>query len=198
MLREADFILPDRLEESIVAAPLGARIEVSGVVARKGEIAIRIDPERQVVAVHTLDPGMAVTEMELIESLLRDKEGVDSPSLALFYELLADVTVRASANPVESWRTGLGNEGFFQQVSQVMSEQVAPFGVRLAPAGRVPDGADWFDVRIEPRVLAPTQFHAISIVFRKHSREATFDFVRNLDGTLGQLVSLVEKGRGEE
>lgn len=197
MVREADFLLPDRLEEAMLATGLGARVEVSGVVARKGDVGIRINPDRQVLAVHAPEPRLALSEMEALESLLMEKAGIRSASVALFYEVLADATIRAGASPLESWTSRLGNERLVLQASQLLEAKVAPFGLRLVPAGEIPDQADWFDIRIEPQVLSPMEFHHVNVVFRNSSRETVFGFLRNLDRTIEGLISLVEEGQHE-
>ena len=196
-LREAGFILPDRLEQAVLASPLGARVEPSGLVARRGDIAIGTNPDRLVLMVHAPDPQEAATEMDSLESILRDRYAVDSPALAMFYELLTEATVKAGRNPLQSWISHLGQVRFLGEASHIVGQDVAPYGLRLVPAGQIPDQADWFDIRVEPRVLAPAEYHSLSIVFRNAVRETVFDFARNLDQTLDRLVSLVEEGQPE-
>jgi len=195
MLREEGFILPDRLEQAVLAAPLNARVEASGLVARRGDIAIGINMDRLVLVVHASGPQEAASEMDALESILRDRYAVDSPSLAQFYELLTDATIKAGPNPLQSWISHLREVRFLAEASQLVGQDVAAYGLRLVPTGQVPDQADWFDIRIEPRVLSPTDYHSVSVVFRNAVRETVFEFARNLDQTLDSLVHLVEEGQ---
>lgn len=186
------FFLPESLEEATLAIPIRARIEPSGIVAKKGEITVRLDVDRRVLGVLSLDPEATLTEMESLESLLRDELGFDSPTVAQYYEFLGSVSIHAQRSPLESWTAHLAQVPVVEQASKLIGTEVSPFGLRLAPAGGVPNQLDWFDIRIEPRVQAPTEYHYADMVFRHPARDRVFAFVGNLDHLLEELVSLVE------
>jgi hypothetical protein len=184
------FILPP---ESIEPAPLGTRLEVTGTVARKGEVAVRLNTERQILQVEAQNPNAAVTEMASIESLLRDEFELDSSQLAEYYEFLASLNMRAKKNPLASWSAHFAELAIVQRFSEMVGREVCPFGVRLADKGGIPTQTDWFELRIEPLVQAPTTHHLVEVVFRRARGDEVLAFVRKFEDTLPALLGLVEQ-----
>ncbi len=185
------FILPP---DSLEPAPLGTRLEVKGTVGRKGEVSIGLNTEQHSLQVEAPNSSAAVTEMESIELLLRDEFDLESPRLAEYYEFLASLSVRATKNPLDSWYVHFAQLAVLKQFSEVVGRQVSPFGVRLAEKGGIPTQTDWFELRIEPLVQAPTTHHLIEVVFRRARGEEVFAFVRQFEDTLPGLLGLVEQG----
>lgn len=189
-LSKQGFTLP----ESIGPVPLGRRLEVSGIVGRKGEVSVRLDAERQVLAVEAPDVETSLVEMDSLESLLESEFDIDSPSLAHYYEFLAGLTVKAKKNPLESWYAHFAQVPMIGEASKVLGTEVSPFGIRLAPKGEVPNQPNWFEIRIEPLVRSATAYHHIEVVYRRSSRDEVFAFVRKFEDTLSAILTIVERG----
>lgn len=188
------YLLPEPLLRAVLSLPAGARLEPSGVVATRGEVAVALNTERQTLVLHGPEPQEALGQMHWTEELLNDQLGFDSPSLAQFYEFTAGVSIKATKNPLDSWKLHMGQLPFVQHASEIVGTNVAPFGLRLFADGHSPTEAQWFDIRIEPQVQNPATHHYVEIVFRHPARDELFDFVRGLDDTLRKLLSLLEGG----
>jgi len=170
------------------------RLEVSGIVGRKGGVSVRLDAVRQVLGVNAPDVKTALVEMDSLESLVKNEFDLDSSSLAQFYEFLAGLTIRAKKNPLEIWYTHFEQVPIIRKTSEVIGTEVSPFGIRLAPKGEVPNQANWFDIRTEPLVQSAIEHHDIEVIFRRSRRDEVSAFVRKFDDVLDALLSLVEQG----
>jgi hypothetical protein len=191
-LSREGFLLPESLEDTILALPLRRRLGLSGIVARKPDLAVRVDQEAQVVAIHAVDARAALREMEAVEVLLKEQFAVVSQSLAQYYEFMASMTVRAGVDPSEAWTALLSQTSVVEEASKVLRKDLSPFGLRLVPKGSVPNQTDWFDIRIEPEMHAPDSYHYIDVIYRNSDRADVFAFVRNLEKAVKALVSIVE------
>jgi hypothetical protein len=76
----------------------------------------------------------------------------------------------------------------------MVGREVCPFGVRLADKGGIPTHTEWFELRIEPLVQAPTTHHLVEVVFRRARGDEVLAFVRKFEDTLPALLGLVEQG----
>ena len=168
-------------------------MEISGIVGRKGEVSVRIDANRQILGVHAPDINSLTTEMDSIESLLKNEFDLDSSSLSHYYEFLAGLTIRAKGNPLESWPTHFIAVPILKKASAALGMEVSPFGVRLTPTGEVPNQVNWFEIRIEPLVGSAAHHHSIEVIFRHSQRNEVFAFVQKFEDVLGALMSLVEE-----
>ncbi len=182
------------LREPEEPIPLGTRREISGSVARKGNVSVHLDTPRKVVGVHALDVKTALEEMDSLEALIKEEFGIDSSGMAEYYEFLAGVYIRAERSPVDSWANIFENLPVIKKASDIIGMDSTSFGIRLVPKGGVPNQVDWFDIRIEPLVQSATDYHSVQVVYRRTSRDEVFAFVRGFDGHLAALLSLVEQG----
>ena len=190
-LSRQGFVLPEELMQPI---PLGRRLDVSGFVARKGEVAIRIDTSRQVVAVNAMDVKSVVAEVDGVESLLKDELAFDSSGLVQYYEFLAGLTVKAKRSPLDSWNAHFSQVPIINEFSEVLGTEVSPLGIRLAASKQAPNQSDWFDIRIVPLFRSAENHHLIEAVFRHSHRNKVLGFARRFEDTLTALLSLVEQG----
>lgn len=193
-LSRQGYFIPEELEEAELTRPLRARLEASGIVARKADIAIYISVDRRIVGVRSPSEEAAIAEMESLESLLADEFAFDSPAEAQYYEFLANFTIEAKQSPLESWEAHLGKVPLVREVSNLFGTELSPFGLRLAPPGTAPNQPDWFDIRIEPHVQSPDSRHHIEIVFRRTDRQEIVDFVQDLRERLEKVLSLLGGG----
>lgn len=173
--------------------PLGTRLEVNGVIGRKGNIALRLDMSRQILAVHAYTPKDVLSEMDRIELLLKREFSIENATLALYYEVLADLVVQARKNPLTQWSQQTEHVSIVQKAGEAFGTPVALWGVRFTPQGESPNQANWLDIRLQPSIHAPTGFHSVEVVFRRARREEVFAFLRKFEETLTSLVGFVEK-----
>jgi len=190
-LSRQNFVLPEELMQPV---PPGRRLNVSGFVARKGEVAVRIDTDRQVVAVNSADVKTVVTEMNAVDSLLSDELDFDCSDLVQYYEFVAGLTIKAKRNPLDSWHTHFSQVPIINEFSKILETEVSPLGLRLSASGQIPNQPNWFDIRIVPLVQSAENYHLIEVVFRNSRRDPVFDFVRGFEDTLIALLSLIEQG----
>ncbi len=182
------------LTDPIGPMPLGMRAEVSGIVGRKGDVAVRLDMPRQILGVSAPDAKSAVAEMDALESLVKAEFGFESSHLAQYYALLAGLTIRAKKNPIASWQAYAAQLPLIEKASQALGMKVSLFGIHLTPQGQVPNQADWCDIRIEPFTPSASDHHSVEVIFRRARRDEVFTFTRRLDDIISDLVSLVEQG----
>ncbi len=185
------YIVPEQIQQ-FFPVTLDARVEVSGIVGRKGEVSVRVDEGRQVLAIHAPDPKTALAEMESTESLLKNEFDVDSTGLAQYYEFFAQLAIKAKKSPLQSWHAHSELVPMVKGFSDVLGTEVSLFGLRLALARQVPNQANWFDIRIEPLLRSPTTHHLVGVVFRRARRDETFEFVAKFGEILPRLVSMVD------
>lgn len=185
------FILPP---DSLEPAPLGTRLEVKGTLARKAEVSIGLNTERQILQVEAPNTSAAVTEMASVESLLREEFDLESSQLAEYYEFLASLDIRAKTNPLDRWFDHFTHLPIVKRFSELVGREVCPFGVRLADKGGIPTQTDWFELRMEPLLQAPTTHHRIEVVFRRARGDEVMAFVRKFEDILPALLELVEQG----
>lgn len=180
-------------EGDIPQAPFGGRIEVNGVIGRKGDISIRVDSRKNIVGVQAQDPETVLSEMETIEALLSKAFDFDSAGSAHYYEFLVTAYIKAEENPLDIWASHSEQTPLMDEFSQVLGMDVYPFGVKLSCRGETPMGPNWLEFRINPLVQAVTTYHQVETIFRNSDRDAVFRFIQKFDQYTHELLSKIEK-----
>ncbi|MBI2303914.1 MAG: hypothetical protein HYU86_04100 [Chloroflexi bacterium] len=171
----------------------GARLGMSGVLAKKGDTALSLNSERYTVTTQTQEPNAALEEFEFIERLIEEEFGFRGEEHASFYEVISEATVRTKKNPLLMVEEHSRSISLLGRLSKALGHPVGVFGFRLVPPGADPNRPDWFDIRIEPEVLNCTRRLSISIIFRNHERPKVLQFVRTLPQVLTNLVAELEE-----
>jgi len=188
VLPTAGYVLTDK----IPPMPIRARIRLSGTIARKGEIALRINSDRRFVAVDAPNPELAVSEFEALEELLQDRFDLMSEDLAHFYELICEFTYRSESNPIVEIENRFEDSEVFSQFSEILGERTTNFGVRLVRAGAEPGATNWYHIHIEPQISAPSSRYFVDVVYRHESRAQVLEFAKSLSDLVTRLIRVLE------
>lgn len=163
-------------------------VDVKGVVARKLDTSLSLNTDKQMLTVSSPELDTCLDEMDRIESAIGEELGIDSDSLSLFYELLAELQVRSPASPVEALSAQLESVPLVQALSCALGEDLQGFGLRLS-SGAEPNAANWVDIQISPEIRAPQDSFTVNVVFRNVDRKEVFEFGRALGSGLMSVLA---------
>lgn len=189
MLREKGFIVNDQLPR---AAPPGARFELQGAIARKGDLAVTLDTSNMQVGVVATDVDSLLGEMSDVEGIVRKEFDLDLHSEADYYEIGTNGSVRANRSPLLSLHNHFSQTPLIKSVSAILEQEVSPFGLRFALANTPPNQRKWTEIKFEPELLNPNKSYSFIAVMRDPSREAVITFSRKLKETLTAILNALE------
>jgi hypothetical protein len=173
--------------------PLGGRVDVGGVLGRKGGVAVHLNIDKMVLGVSANDPQSLLTEFDAVERIVSTQFGIQGETHAKFYELLAGMVVDAGKPPLEVWEAHRRSIPLADNLSSILGTEMAPFGLRVSPIGKEPNRAEWFDVKVEPDVQTNCRAHTVEIVYRKPDRSSVMAFTASLERTVMALIEAIEK-----
>lgn len=182
------------LSEALSPAPIGARLDISGPIGRKGDATLRLNTERNFIAVDGPDPSTVVSEFDSLESFLGDRMQFDSQAMSNYYELLADLTVTAERSPLKSIAERFSDLSILEEMSKILSSPTTVFGIRLVPRDGEPTGVEWYDIRLEPRVQQAHNYYLASVVYRSGDRTKVTKFAVELEQKVLSLLAILGGG----
>ena len=180
-------------EEEILSAPFGARVSFAGRLAKKGEIELRMNTERGILAVRGPDADSVLGEFDWLEDLLQQKFAFDSVAAAWFYELLAEFIVESTDNPLTALARHFQAVPVLERASDILGFPVSSYTSRMFHTGQDPDDLNWAEIRIEPYVPAASTRFLVNVVFRNKQREPVTQFLSGLREKVMKLVEGVER-----
>ena len=176
-------------QEEILSAPFGGRVSFAGRLAKKGEIELRMDTERGILALRGPDADSVLGEFNWLEDLLQQKFAFDSVAAARFYELLSEFIVESTGNPLTALARHFQGVPVLERASEVLGFPVSSYTSRMFHTGQDPNDLNWAEIRIEPYVPAASTRFLVNVVFRNEHREPVTEF---LDGLRQKVIKLVD------
>ena len=189
-LSKEGFILP----ESIWPPPpgFGAKLELRGVVARKGEISISLDESKQVISVHAPDIKSVIAELSSLEAILLKELGLDIKKFSLFYELLIEVKVQSSNEPIKCLQRHFEQCQILKDISKIIGAESSVYGLRFAPKNEDPNRADFYDIQIEPDIKLSHNTYHIRSIYRHSKKEITINYANNFQVYIEKIIQKLE------
>jgi hypothetical protein len=172
--------------------PLGTLYAISGVVARQGDVSLRVDSDRKVLAVEAVQPGLAADEFEEVEQLLREDLALVSADRARFHEVVAHSVLPRAVSPLDTFRRVSRPIRLLDGLESVLGEPVTAFGLRLTGADQEPSDDRWTEVRVEPLINQATTHLFVYVVYRSPDRRACLDFARGYDDYVARVLDHLE------
>lgn len=188
LLENNSFLLIEQLAE----IPIGGRLEVGGIIARKGSASINIDTNKMVLGVAGATTVEVADELDRLESLLQKEFGFDGATRSMFYEFIVNCSLKGRGNMVETMGLHFAETPMLKKLSGLIGKDVSVFAARLGAKGISPNDPNWFDFQIEPMVAAPSDHYQIRVVYRNAHRGDVFSFVRKFDASLRGLREIIE------
>ena len=189
LLPTIGYVLSDQAERLI---PHAGRLDVEGILARKLNIGLSVDTHRQVVGVVAPDAETCVKEFSSLEALLKQRLGVDEQGLSKYHELIADAFIAADGSPLDMWGQQFSESPLVGKLSELVGKDLATYGIRVSPRGSVPNQEKWFDLKVEPSVLSPTDTHYLKLVFRDSERAEVINLAESLDNLILAILEQME------
>jgi hypothetical protein len=173
--------------------PLGARVDLGGVLGRKGGVSVNLDVDKMIVGVNASDPESLVGEFEGVEGLIEQKLDIKSQDIAKFYEVLAGAVVDSGNPPLEAFARASSEMPVLGRLSPILGSPLAPFGIRVSAPGQEPNQVDWFEVNICPDIQSGSRAYSVEVVFRRGARGDVVTFARSISEKIESLVAALER-----
>lgn len=161
------------------------------VIAKKGTVEIFINPERRVLGI------LSETSSKDILTAADDLEGSYleigmEPTNLLFVEFVGSYIFQSTNSPLKKL-SGIKLDGdLLPRIGSVLNEEIVNLGLNLTIKGSNPTESDWLNMVIEPLYPSANKSYVIRIIFRNKKKEEVFDFVKNIDKKLPQVIEKIE------
>jgi uncharacterized protein YuzE len=174
-----------------VPLPTGLRVYLTGTIARKNNILIDIDENRNLVGASGESIENAIQIFSEILSMLREDFVVNLDTELNYVELIAHYLIKSSNNPFEILQncSGMKFKDIFQKI---LGTQVSEYRYSIVPSGILPTSRNWFEISISPKLTLPTQAYWVEVIFRNTTHETVTAFASNLNSTISNIINTVE------
>jgi len=165
---------------------------IDGEVATKENLRVDCQIEKQVFGVVSKDIELLISSFNEIEEIMSTELGDAMSNNNQFYEVISQFTIKTDKNPLEIFAQNRERLSLCDKVSEIMDENVSPFGFSFSPT-RVPiQSADWFDFKLEPLVSRATTSYYGNLVYRSKDRKKVIEKTKNVKNYFISLLKELE------
>jgi hypothetical protein len=172
--------------------PIGTEITLTGTIAKKRDVTITLDSERQVLIAEGKVLSEVVSIFSELEAIVETALRVAVTTKARFYEIIANYEVETGKNPLDQISKIQLPDKLAKGFEEVLGAPATSYTLRVSPVGQVPDQEDWFDVRIEPLVFRATDTYMVNIIYRSKDKSKFLDFISQLEAKIRLILGLIE------
>lgn len=191
-------LLPERgyvVSESVLnqRQPYGSRVEATGVVARKGSMALVLDTDRPGMGLEGLDIVETLNEFDEIEQLFLESLSFDSNGQARFYELDLQVLVESRGIALDQIRQLAEGNNFHERIEASLGHPISRSGFRLCSPTGSPLDENWYEIHFDASLRSSNNYFAL-LTFRNPERSIVWDLAHRATELLQTIAENIEAG----
>lgn len=183
--------IPTPQRRNIPDAPLGTRIEVSGIIARRGQVSVGLDGELQLISAFGPNPReVAITFNDLITTVRQDL-GIDPNTNLKFYECTSTIHVQSGNNPLQNLNSIEGGN-IVGRLGTILNFDVRTHAIHISSPSDTINRPDWFDMYIRPVPMKSNSTYEILTVFRRPAMTEVFEFLSRIEERVRDIIMSIE------
>ncbi|MBI4295351.1 MAG: hypothetical protein HY669_04205 [Chloroflexi bacterium] len=110
-----------------------------------------------------------------------------------YIELGGEGMTTSLKNPIEVFAKFWAQCEAIRQLSKTLGFDVVNFGLHLVPPNVDPNRTEWFDLRIDPKVISSSNQYYVNIIWRDSNLETALKHFKEVDDIVATLIKRVEK-----
>jgi hypothetical protein len=170
---------------------MGLEAVLNGTVARKEDLSIEYQTDRQVIAVSGNYPNRVTGSFQqLIYALQKTIEPVRLK--IYFFEALMTSLAEGNKSPLEVFSSG-NNQFKKEELDKVFEESISTHSLKLCPPNRPVDSTDWFEYNIEPLYFRDWRTYTASMVYRNTELDSVINAISKFEDRMKKTILALEK-----
>lgn len=175
-----------------VTSRLRLRIGVVGEIARKDNLTIDMDPDKQILGASGNDILKVTSAYDEVHRIIEEKMGLPLSKFASFYEAIGNFEVVTGNNPLMKIAGASTMQEMAKSIGAVLGTDVSPFTVRVSSRGAVPNQTEWFEITMEPLIPKSDTTYFVSVVFRSAERDKVVSIAKSVSGKVKDVIAMIE------
>jgi hypothetical protein len=168
-------------------------MEPMGTIARKDQLSVAFEPERQIIGVAGTELSQVTNSFLELESQVSKKVRPNLESGTRFLEIIAQFEADTGKSPLQSIENVRRGSVVWDKFDKILGVPVAPFNVRIVSKGVDPNQEEWLEITLEPMVTKASQQYVINVVCRSQKRKTVLDFAETMETKISALLGEIER-----
>ena len=172
--------------------PTGPRAYVTGTLARKRNVLLDIDNNRNLIGVQGESIEDTLQTFSDVVDLIREDFFVNMDEELDYVELIAHYLIKSDSNPFEVIQNSTELK-FKGEIQKILDSEISEYRFSIVPKGILPSNRKWFEISISPKLTMPTKSYWVEVIFRDKTFSPVTTFSSNLNSTISNLINTLER-----
>lgn len=175
-----------------VPFPTGPRVYVSGTVARKHDVIINIDNNRNLIGTQGVTIEETLNIFSEVMDMLREDFFVNMDEELDYVELIAHYLIESDSNPFEVIQNSTELK-FKEEFDEILKTETSQYRFSIVPKGVLPSSRKWFEINVYPKLTMPTKAYWVEVIHRDKTHGTVTTFASNLNSTISSIIKTIEE-----
>lgn len=172
--------------------PLGASLDWSGIIGKKGNVSLEFDSVSQIIAVEGSDPTESMNVFSEVLDVVKASISSTLDDNADFYELISNFAIETGESPLEILAK-TSQEGLNEKITNIIQEPVSTFSFHVCTSNKKIESTDWFDINIRPASRRSNKTFDVMTIYRNKDKAKVEKFVSNYDDYIRKIFDELNK-----
>lgn len=169
--------------------PIGASLDWTGIIGKKGNVAIQFDSVTQVIGVEGNEPAESVNVFLEILDIIKASLEPTIDDNAIFYELSAQYSIETGESPLESLGKIKPEGKLHENIEKIIQEPVSNYDFHIYASDKKIQSTDWLDIQIQPATRGSEKTFIVLVVYRNKDKSKVEKFVSNHEDYLRKIFN---------
>jgi len=175
-----------------VNPPIGATLDWSGIVAKKGNISLYFDSLSQILGVEGATSDECINVFSEVLDIIKTTEP-EIDNHAFFYELISNYTIETGKSPLQTMGKIKPEGKIYDTISEMFQIPIATYSLHLFSLGEKIESTSWFDFKIQPVTTKSAKVYDVMVVYRDKEKSKVDKFFTNLEENVRKTFVEIEK-----
>ena len=176
-----------------VGRPMGATLDWSGTIGKKGNVLLSFDSISQIIGVDGTQIEECVNVFSEVLDIIKTTMEPEFDNHAIFYESVSNFSIETGNNPLQVIGKIKPEGKTYDVLSKIFQESIATYSLHLFSPDKKIESTDWFDFKIQPVTLKSEKVYDVMVVNRNKDKSNVDKFLSNLEESIRNVFVEIEK-----
>lgn len=167
--------------------PVGATLDWSGLVAKKGNVMLEFDSLTQIIGTEGSDTTEPMNVFSEVLDIVKASIEPTMDDYAHFYEFISNYSIDIGTAPLEMLGKIKPEGGLYDRLKDIIQEPVSTYSLHVHSSDKKVESSDWFDMNIQPVTQKWNKTVDVMTIYRNKYKAKVEKFVSNYDDNLKKI-----------
>jgi hypothetical protein len=172
--------------------PIGAKIDISGVLARKGQVVVNVDTNSQTIAAQGPSPWEVAAIFDELDRILNTELSINTRENSKFFECSSSYNIIPTNSPMRSM-SKIDRPELNSKFASILDQDITNYSLHICSPAKTVNQPNWFDMEIRPVGNKSDTTYELFSVFRKTEKTVVSNFLHSIEEKIRNIIRTIDQ-----